>query len=142
MKFGGLSPTWEKKGGQLSLSPPCAPRRGVQGDPASLLPPSQPRVSSRNVPTEEPSLAPGTSLQHQTISIKSERVSPGLGTPQPPLASLVSLGEASRGPGDLQQRDDYTKGYPCPMGTPRPLAEEQRVPVPARRAQAMDTWQR
>ncbi|KAK2542200.1 Mef2b [Columba guinea] len=99
-------------------------------------------VSSRNVPTEEPSLAPGTSLQHQTISIKSERVSPGLGTPQPPLASLVSLSEASRGPGDLQQRDDYTKGYPCPMGTPRPLVEEQRVPVPARRAQAMDTWQR
>nr|XP_021147316.1 myocyte-specific enhancer factor 2B [Columba livia] len=99
-------------------------------------------VSSRNVPTEEPSLAPGTSLQHQTISIKSERVSPGLGTPQTPLASLVSLSEASRGPGDLQQRDDYTKGYPCPMGTPRPLVEEQRVPVPARRAQAMDAWQR
>ncbi|NWX06231.1 MEF2B factor, partial [Caloenas nicobarica] len=123
------------------------------GEPPGFLQPSptawqHPRdmaalgVSSRIVPTEEPSLAPGTSPQHQTISIKSERVSPGLGTPQPPLASLVSLSEASRGPGDLQQRDDYAKGYPYPMGTPRPLAEEQRVPVPARRAQAMDTWQR
>ncbi|XP_074932930.1 myocyte-specific enhancer factor 2B [Phalacrocorax aristotelis] len=103
-------------------------------------------VSSRIVPTEEPAPAPGTSPQHQAISIKSERVSPGLGcpsgTPQPPLASLASLSEASRGPGDLQPRDDYAKGYPYPLGPPRPLAEEQRGPVPVRRAQAMDAWQR
>ncbi|KAM6310688.1 myocyte-specific enhancer factor 2B [Podargus strigoides] len=103
-------------------------------------------VSSRIVPTEEPPPAPGASPQHQAISIKSERVSPGLGcpsgTPQPPLASLASLSEASRAPGDLQPRDDYAKGYPYPLGPPRPLAEEQRAPVPARRAQAMDAWQR
>ncbi|KAM6039797.1 myocyte-specific enhancer factor 2B [Theristicus caerulescens] len=103
-------------------------------------------VSSRIVPAEEPAPAPGASPQHQAISIKSERVSPGLGcpsgTPQPPLASLASLSEASRGPGDLQPRDDYAKGYPYPLGPPRPLAEEQRAPVPARRAQAMDAWQR
>ncbi|NWQ90480.1 MEF2B factor, partial [Burhinus bistriatus] len=143
----GLSPSREEKGVELGLSPPRSPRRGMQGDPASLLLlllPSYPRVSSRIVPTEEP--APGTSPQHQAISIKSERVSPGLGcpsaTPQPPLASLASLNEASRGPGDLQPRDDYAKGYPYPLGTPRPLAEEQRAPVPARRVQAMDTWQR
>lgn len=115
----------------------------MQGDPASLLIPSHPRVSSRIVPTEEPPPAPGNSPQHQAISIKSERVSPGLGcpsgTPQPPLASLS---EASRAPGDLQPRDDYAKGYPYPLGPPRPLAEEQRAPVPTRRAQAMDAWQR
>ncbi|XP_074421677.1 myocyte-specific enhancer factor 2B [Larus michahellis] len=103
-------------------------------------------VSSRIVPTEEAAAAPGASPQHQAISIKSERVSPGLGcssgTPQSPLASLASLSEASRGPGDLQPRDDYAKGYPYPLGPPRPLAEEQRAPLPARRAQAMDAWQR
>ncbi|KAM9619339.1 myocyte-specific enhancer factor 2B isoform 2-T2 [Morphnus guianensis] len=103
-------------------------------------------VSSRMVSTEEPAPAPSTSPQHQAISIKSERVSPGLGcpsgTPQPPLASLASLSEASRGSGDLQPRDDYAKGYPYPLGPPRPLAEEQRAPIPTRRAQAMDAWQR
>ncbi|XP_050766664.1 myocyte-specific enhancer factor 2B [Gymnogyps californianus] len=103
-------------------------------------------VSSRIVSAEEPAPAPGASPQHQAISIKSERVSPGLGcpsgTPQPPLASLASLSEASRGPGDLQPRDDYAKGYPYPLGPPRPLAEEQRAPVPTRRAQVMDAWQR
>ncbi|KAF1596030.1 Myocyte-specific enhancer factor 2B, partial [Eudyptes moseleyi] len=103
-------------------------------------------LGSRIVPAEEPAPAPGASPQHQAISIKSERVSPGLGcpsgTPQPPLASLASLSESSRGPGDLQPRDDYAKGYPYPLGPPRPLAEEQRAPVPPRRAQAMDAWQR
>ncbi|CAM9767656.1 unnamed protein product, partial [Bubo scandiacus] len=103
------------------------------GDPASHLLPSYPRVSSRIVATEEPPPAPGASPQHPAISIKSERVSPGLGcpsgTPQPPLASLASLSEASRGPGDLQPRDDYAKGYPYALGPPR-LAEEQRAPRP------------
>ncbi|NXK14037.1 MEF2B factor, partial [Herpetotheres cachinnans] len=103
-------------------------------------------VSSRIVSTEEPAPAPSTPPQHQAISIKSERVSPGLGcpsgTPQPPPASLASLSEASQGPGDPQPRDDYAKGYPYPLGPPRPLAEEQRAPVPPRRAQAMDAWQR
>ncbi|KAM6395966.1 myocyte-specific enhancer factor 2B [Rhynochetos jubatus] len=102
-------------------------------------------VSSRMAP-EEPTPAPGPSLQHQAISIKSERVSPGLGcpsgTPQPPLASLTSLSDTSRGPGDLQPRDDYAKGYPYSLGPPRPPAEEQRVPVPTRRAQPVDAWQR
>ncbi|NWX14408.1 MEF2B factor, partial [Aegotheles bennettii] len=81
--------------------------------------------SSRIVPTEEPPAAPGASPQHHAISIKSERVSPGLGcpsgTPQPPPASLASLSEASRGPGELQKQDDYAKGYPYPLGPPRPL---------------------
>ncbi|NXL63000.1 MEF2B factor, partial [Chordeiles acutipennis] len=113
------------------------------GDPASLLLPSYPRVSSRIGPTEEAAPAPSTPPQHPAISIKSERVSPGLGCPSgPPLASLASLGEASRAPGELQQRDDYTKGYSYPLGPPRPLAEEPRAPVPTRRAQTMDTWQR
>ncbi|NXJ96485.1 MEF2B factor, partial [Corythaixoides concolor] len=103
-------------------------------------------LGSRIGPTEDPAPAPGTSPQHQTISIKSERVSPGLGcppgTPQPPLAGLASLSEASRAPGDLQQRDDYAKGYSYPLGAPRPLPEEQRTPGPVRRAQATDAWQR
>ncbi|NXT94514.1 MEF2B factor, partial [Anhinga rufa] len=131
---------------ERGLSLPHAPRQGMQGDPVSLLLSSHPRVSSRIIPAEEPAPAPSASPQHQAISIKSERVSPGLGcpsgTPQPPHASLASLSEASRGPGDLQPRDDYAKGYPYPLGPPRPLAEEQRAPVPVRRAQAMDAWQR
>ncbi|XP_030322351.1 myocyte-specific enhancer factor 2B [Calypte anna] len=99
-------------------------------------------VNSRIVPPEEPTPTPGTSPQHQPISIKSERVSPGLGTPQHPPTPLASLSEVSRGPGDLQQRDDYAKGYPYPSGPPRPMAEEQRVPAPPRRAQPLDVWQR
>ncbi|NXE30418.1 MEF2B factor, partial [Ardeotis kori] len=94
-------------------------------------------LGSRIVPTAEPAPAAATPPQHQAISIKSERVSPGLGcppgTPQPPLAALS---EASRCAGDLQPRDDYAKGYPYPPGPPRPPAEEQRAPGPARRAQA------
>ncbi|XP_014793551.1 PREDICTED: myocyte-specific enhancer factor 2B [Calidris pugnax] len=43
-----------------------------------LAPAQAGKVSSRIVPTEDP---PGASPQHQTISIKSERVSPGLGCP-------------------------------------------------------------
>lgn len=115
------------------------------GTPGLTLP-SRPRTSTRIVPAED--AAPGSSPQHHAISIKSERVSPGLGcpsgTPQPPPGGLTSLNEASRGSGDLQPRDDYAKGYPYPLGPPRPLAEEQRatVPVPPRRAQAVDGWQR
>ncbi|XP_041327033.1 myocyte-specific enhancer factor 2B [Pyrgilauda ruficollis] len=107
-------------------------------------------ASSRIVPAEEPAAVPGASPQHQAISIKSERVSPGLGcppgTPQPPLASLASLSEASRAPGDLQPRDDFAKGFPpYAPGPPRPLPDEQRVPVPpvpTRRGQPVDVWQR
>ncbi|NXJ81317.1 MEF2B factor, partial [Trogon melanurus] len=116
---------------------PSPPAWQPQRDMAAL------GVSSRIISTEEPASAPGTSPQHQPVSIKSERVSPGLGcpsgTPQPPLATLASLSEASR---DLQPQDDYAKGYPYPLGPPRPLAEEQRVPAPPRRAQAVDAWQR
>lgn len=115
---------------------------------AILTLPSPPRASSRIVPTED--LAPGSSPQPHTISIKSERVSPGLGcpsgTPQPSPGNLTSLSEAPRGAADLQPRDDYTKGYPYPLPPPRPLVEEQRatatIPVPARRVQAEDAWQR
>ncbi|NWY98405.1 MEF2B factor, partial [Loxia curvirostra] len=107
-------------------------------------------ASSRIVPTEEPAAVPGASPQHQPISIKSERVSPGLacppGTPQPPLASLASLSEAPRAPGDLQPRDDFAKSFPpYAPGPPRPLPDEPRVAVPAvptRRGQPMDVWQR
>ncbi|NXP14881.1 MEF2B factor, partial [Thinocorus orbignyianus] len=103
---------------------------GEAPPPPSFLQPSptawqHPRdmaaLGSRIVPTEEPSATPGASPQHQAISIKSERVSPGL---------------------DLQPRDDYVKGFSYPLGPPRPLAEEQRGPGTARRAQAMDAWQR
>eukprot|EP00075_Anas_platyrhynchos_P038879 XP_027328132.1 myocyte-specific enhancer factor 2B [Anas platyrhynchos] len=120
------------------------------GPPASWQPPRDMAAlgtSTRIVPAED--AAPGSSPQHHAISIKSERVSPGLGcpsgTPQPPPGGLTSLNEAPRGSGDLQPRDDYAKGYPYPLGPPRPLAEEQRattVPVPPRRAQAVDGWQR
>ncbi|XP_053855437.1 LOW QUALITY PROTEIN: myocyte-specific enhancer factor 2B [Vidua macroura] len=104
-------------------------------------------ASSRIVPAEEPAAVPGASPQRQAISIKSERVSPGLGcppgTPQPCLASLASLSEASRAPGDLQPRDDFAKGFPpYAPGPPRPLPDEQRVPVPTRRGQPEDVWQR
>ncbi|KAM7026027.1 myocyte-specific enhancer factor 2B [Acridotheres tristis] len=104
-------------------------------------------ASSRIVPAEEPPAVPGASPQHQAISIKSERVSPGLGcppgTPQPSLTSLASLSEAPRAPGDLQPRDDFAKGFPpYALGPPRPLPDEQRVPVPMRRGQPVDVWQR
>ncbi|XP_035204346.1 myocyte-specific enhancer factor 2B isoform X4 [Oxyura jamaicensis] len=143
-----------------SLFPPCSAEYGAgeappppgflqPGPPASWQPPRDMAAlgtSTRIVPAED--AAPGSSPQHHAISIKSERVSPGLGcpsgTPQPPQGSLASLSEASRGSGDLQPRDDYAKGYPYPLAPPRPLAEEQRVtvPVPPRRAQAADGWQR
>ncbi|NXN93967.1 MEF2B factor, partial [Rhinopomastus cyanomelas] len=103
-------------------------------------------VSSQITSSEDPAPAPGASPRHQPISIKSERVSPGLGCPsgppQPPLASLTSLSEASRGHGDLQPRNDYAKGFSYPLGTPRALPEEQRGPVTPRRAQPVDSWQR
>ncbi|NXY79776.1 MEF2B factor, partial [Glareola pratincola] len=147
LEFGGVSALLGRRRGGSSASPhPAHLDGGMRGDLTSLLLPSHPRVSSRIVPTEEAAAAPGASPQPQAISIKSERVSPGLGcpsgNPQPPPASLASLSEASRGPGDLQPRDDYAKGYPYPLGPPRLLAEEQRAPLPARRAQAMDAWQR
>ncbi|XP_031459986.1 myocyte-specific enhancer factor 2B isoform X1 [Phasianus colchicus] len=121
------------------------------GPPAPWQPPRDMAAlgaSSRIVPTED--LAPCSSPQPHAISIKSERVSPGLGcpsgAPQPSPSSLTSLSEAPRGTADLQPRDDYTKGYPYPLPPPRPLAEEQRatatIPVPARRVQAEDAWQR
>ncbi|NXL90985.1 MEF2B factor, partial [Alectura lathami] len=129
---------------------------GEAPPPHSFLQPSPPApwqptrdmavLGSRIVPTED--LAPGSSPQPHAISIKSERVSPGLGcpsgTPQPPPGSLTSLSEAPRGTADLQTRDDYAKGYPYPLGPPQPLAEEQRATatVPARRVQAADAWQR
>ncbi|NXY12192.1 MEF2B factor, partial [Pteruthius melanotis] len=119
----------------------------VPPPPGFLQPPAwqHPRdvaaLGSRIVPAEDAAPAPGTSPQHQAISIKSERVSPGLGcppgTPQPSLTSLASLGEASRAPGDLQPRDDLAKGFP-----PFALPDEQRVPVPSRRGQPVDVWQR
>ncbi|NWV50136.1 MEF2B factor, partial [Daphoenositta chrysoptera] len=113
--------------------------------------PPRRRASSRVVPAEDPAPVPGASPQPPAISIKSERVSPGLGcppgAPQPPLSSLASLGEASRAPGDLQPRDELAKGFPpFALGPPRPLPDEQRVPVPVpvptRRGQPADAWQR
>ncbi|XP_056368684.1 myocyte-specific enhancer factor 2B isoform X2 [Oenanthe melanoleuca] len=99
-------------------------------------------LGSRIVPAEEPPAVPGASPQHQAISIKSERVSPGLGCPpghpQPSLASLATLSEASRAPGDLQPRDDFAKGFPPYALGP----DEQRVAVPVRRGQPVDVWQR
>lgn len=93
------------------------------------------------VPAEEPPAGPGASPQGRAISVKSERVSPGLGcppgTPQPPLATLS---EASRAPGDLQPRGDFAKGFPPYAPGPPPAG--QRVPVPARRGQPVDVWQR
>ncbi|NXT99497.1 MEF2B factor, partial [Buphagus erythrorhynchus] len=125
----------------------------VPPPPGFLQPPAwgNPRdmaaLGSRIVPAEEPPAVPGASPQHQAISIKSERVSPGLacppGTPQPSLTSLASLSEAPRAPGDLQPRDDFAKGFPpYALGPPRPLPDEQRVPVPMRRGQPVDVWQR
>ncbi|NWT09543.1 MEF2B factor, partial [Vireo altiloquus] len=125
----------------------------VQPPPGFLQPPAwqHPRdvaaLGSRIVPAEDPTPAPGTSPQHQAISIKSERVSPGLGcppgTPQPSLTSLATLGGASRAPADLQPRDDLAKGFPpYALGPPRPLPDEQRVLVPPRRGQPVDVWQR
>ncbi|RMB89791.1 hypothetical protein DUI87_33806 [Hirundo rustica rustica] len=104
-------------------------------------------ASSRLVPAEEPGPVPGASPG--AISIKSERVSPGLGrppgTPQPSLTSLAPLSEAPRAPGDLQPRHDFSKAFPpYAPGPPRPLPDEQqRVPsVPPRRGQPVDVWQR
>ncbi|NWI66132.1 MEF2B factor, partial [Todus mexicanus] len=125
-------PAWQHPRDMTALGPGLTPL------------PSYPRVSSRIVSSEEAAPAPSASPQHQPLSIKAERVSPGLGgpsgTPQPPLSSLAPLTEAPR---DLQPRDDFAKGYPYPLGTPRPLAEEQQPPPgPARRAQPADAWQR
>ncbi|NWS89136.1 MEF2B factor, partial [Toxostoma redivivum] len=97
-----------------------------RGHPGVSLPhplPSHRRASSRIVPSEESPAVPGASPQHQAISIKSERVSPGLGY--------------------LQPRDDFAKGFPpYALGPPRPLPDEQRVAVPMRRGQPVDVWQR
>ncbi|NXC06709.1 MEF2B factor, partial [Orthonyx spaldingii] len=80
-------------------------------------------ASSRIVPAEDPAPAAGASPQHQAVSIKSERVSPGLGY--------------------LQPRDDFAKGFPSyALGPQRQLPDEQRVPVPPRRGQPVDVWQR
>ncbi|NXA43164.1 MEF2B factor, partial [Eudromia elegans] len=112
------------------------------GTAASWQPPRDTAaLGSRIVPTNEP--PPSSPPQPQAISIKSERVSPGLGCPVgPALGNLSSLSEAARGPGDLQPRDDYAKGYPYPLALSRPLVEEQRPLVPMRRAQPVDTWPR
>ncbi|NXC48742.1 MEF2B factor, partial [Penelope pileata] len=131
---------------QPGLAAPWQPPRDMAALGPLLTLPSHPRASSRIVPAEDL----GSSPQPHAVSIKSERVSPGLGCPsgtlQPPPGSVASLSEAPQGAADLQPRDDFTKGYPYPLGPPRPLVEEQRatatVPVPARRAQAADAWQR
>ncbi|NXI05231.1 MEF2B factor, partial [Pachycephala philippinensis] len=120
------------------------PSHGLAGFP--FLGPAP--AGDRIIPAEDAAPAPGASPQHQQpISIKSERVSPGLGcppgTPQPSLTSLATLGEASRAPGDLQPRDDLAKGFPpYALGPPRPLPDEPRVPGPTRRGQPVDVWQR
>ncbi|NXF94915.1 MEF2B factor, partial [Eubucco bourcierii] len=59
-----------------------------------------------------------------------------------PSARLAQSWYMGGGSGELQPRDDYAKGYPYSLATPRPLAEEQRLPMPTRRAQVMDAWQR
>nr|XP_030112858.3 myocyte-specific enhancer factor 2B isoform X2 [Taeniopygia guttata] len=138
----------------LSPAPADFGAAEVPPPPGFLQPPAwqHPRdvaalgASSRIVPAEEPPAVPCASPQrHQAISIKSERVSPGLGcppgTPQPPLTSLATLSEASRAPGDLQPRGDFAKGFfpPCAPGPP---PAGQRVPVPARRGTPVDVWQR
>ncbi|NXS81115.1 MEF2B factor, partial [Erpornis zantholeuca] len=105
----------------------------VPPPPGFLQPPAwqHPRdvaaLGSRIVPAEDAAPAPGASPQHQAVSIKSERVSPGLGSPA-----------------DLQpSRDDLAKAFPpYALGLPRPLPDEQRVPVPSRRGQPVDVWQR
>ncbi|NXF27862.1 MEF2B factor, partial [Rhodinocichla rosea] len=125
----------------------------LQPPPAWQHPRDVAALGSRIVPAEEPAAVPGSSPQPQPISIKSERVSPGLGcppgTPQPPLATLAPLSEAPRAPGDLQPRDDFAKSFPpYAPGPPRPLPDEPRVAVPAvpsvptRRGQPVDVWQR
>ncbi|NWI06112.1 MEF2B factor, partial [Tichodroma muraria] len=146
--FPFLSPAPAGESRSLSLGTASSPP--FVALPAHCCPPT-PQIlglaSSRIVPAEEPAAVPGASPQHQAVSIKSERVSPGLGcppgTPQPSLTSLASLSEAPRAPGDLQPRDDFAKGFPpYALGPPRPLPDEQRVPVPARRGQPVDVWQR
>lgn len=147
--FPFLTPAQAAEFGAGEVPPP--PGFLQPGPPAPWQPPRDMAAlgaSSRIVPTED--LAPGSSPQPHAVSIKSERVSPGLGcpsgAPQPSPGSLTSLSEAPRGAADLQPRDDYTKGYPYPLPPTQPLAEEQRstatVPVPTRRAQAEDVWQR
>ncbi|NXA01737.1 MEF2B factor, partial [Nesospiza acunhae] len=138
----------------------------VPAPPGFLQPPpgwQHPRDSvaalGRIVPAEEPAAVAVPGASPQPISIKSERVSPGLGcppgTPQPPLATLAPLSEAPRAPGELQPRDDFAKSFPpYAPGQPRPLPDEPRVAVPAvpavaavpavptRRGQPVDVWQR
>uniref|UniRef100_A0A8C8RXW3 Myocyte enhancer factor 2B n=1 Tax=Pelusios castaneus TaxID=367368 RepID=A0A8C8RXW3_9SAUR len=104
------------------------------------------RPAGRILPPEEAAPASSSSPQHQVISIKSERVSPGIncssGPPQHPLSGLSSLGDIPRGSGDPHQRDEYTKACHYPLVLPRPLAEEQRGGIPLRRLQVTDVWQR
>ncbi|OWK51283.1 Myocyte-specific enhancer factor 2B [Lonchura striata] len=124
---------------EASLGSGSSPQGRGRSPAARAAAPKPPgRAGSRIVPAEEPAAVPGASPQRQAISIKSERVSPGLGcppgTPQPPLASLATLSEASRAPGDLQPRDDFAKGFP--PYAPGPL------PLPARRGAPVDVWQR
>ncbi|NWT26449.1 MEF2B factor, partial [Cardinalis cardinalis] len=92
--------------------------------------------SPRRSPGGAPAAVAVPGASPQPISIKSERVSPGLGcppgTPQPPLAPLAPLSEAPRAAGELQPRDDFAKSFaPYAPGPPRPLPDEPRVSVPA-----------
>ncbi|XP_074834009.1 myocyte-specific enhancer factor 2B [Carettochelys insculpta] len=100
-------------------------------------------AAGRMLPTQETAPVPSSSPQQQAVSIKSERVSPGVScssaTSQHPLSGLSSLVD---GPGDPHQREEYAKAYHYPLVLPRPLAEEHRGSIPMRRLQVTDVWQR
>lgn len=99
-------------------------------------------AAGRMLPPQEAAPAPSSSPQHQAISIKSERVSPGVSCSSAPPQHLSGLSSLGDGPGDPHQRDEYAKAYPYPLVLPRPPAEEQRRGGPMQRLQVTDVWQR
>ncbi|XP_075758945.1 myocyte-specific enhancer factor 2B [Pelodiscus sinensis] len=99
-------------------------------------------AAGRMLPPQEAAPAPSSSPQHQAVSIKSERVSPGVSCSSAPPQHLSGLSSLGDGPGDPHQRDEYAKAYPYPLVLPRPPAEEQRRGGPMQRLQVTDVWQR
>ncbi|XP_043909856.1 myocyte-specific enhancer factor 2B [Protopterus annectens] len=100
------------------------------------------RVPNSMLPaTPETTTAPPPS--QQTISIKAERISPGMNCassiPQHHLTRHSPLSDMSRASVDLNQREDYPKGYNCPLLLARPLTEDRSN---VRRSQLSDSWQR
>uniref|UniRef100_H3B5E6 Myocyte enhancer factor 2B n=1 Tax=Latimeria chalumnae TaxID=7897 RepID=H3B5E6_LATCH len=80
-----------------------------------------------------------------SINIKSERVSPtttcASSTSLHHMTRLSPINNVPRGTFEPSQREDYIKGYHCPLILTRTLTED-RANVPMRRVSVSENWQR